>query len=46
MSPDTIEEMYATPLDKATQVGKLIAAAETVAYLPDAHRTWATVKRD
>ena len=46
MSPDTIEEMYATPLDKATQVGKLIAAAETVAYLPDAHRTWATLKRD
>jgi nickel-dependent lactate racemase len=41
---DTAEELYATPLDEPSQAQKLIAAADSVIVLPDAHRTVATIR--
>jgi nickel-dependent lactate racemase len=40
---EVAEELYATPLERPTQAQKLIAAAERVIVLPDAHRTLATI---
>jgi hypothetical protein len=41
---ETVEELYATPLERAGQAQKLIAAAERVIVLPDAHLTLATLR--
>lgn len=41
---ETAEELYATPLDRPEQAQKLIAAAGSVAVIPDAHRTLVTVR--
>jgi nickel-dependent lactate racemase len=43
---ETVEELYATPLDRPGQAQRLIAASERVIVLPDAHRTVATVSGD
>ena len=41
---ETAEELYATPLERANQAQKLVAAAAKVIVLPDAHQTVATLK--
>jgi nickel-dependent lactate racemase len=41
---ETTEELYATPLERPGQAQKLIAAAQRVIVLPDAHRTLASLK--
>ena len=41
---ETVEEIYATPLDSVSQVQKLIAAASRVIVLPSADRSAATLK--
>jgi nickel-dependent lactate racemase len=40
---ETAEELYATPLERPGQAQKLIAAAERVIVLPNAHLTLATL---
>ncbi len=41
---DVVEELYATPLEHARQVEKLLAGGATYLYLPDAHKTLAVLK--
>jgi nickel-dependent lactate racemase len=43
---ETVEELFATPLENAGQVQRLIDAAESCLLLPDAHRTLAVVQND
>jgi nickel-dependent lactate racemase len=45
MSPDTIEEMFATPLDKASQIERLAKGAESFIVLPDAHKTFTLLNK-
>lgn len=40
---EAVEEMFATPLEKAEQVQRLIGPNDTCLFLPDAHRTMAVV---
>ena len=44
MSPDAMEEMYVTPLDKPEQVRKLLAEGQNCLVLPDAHKACAAVQ--
>jgi nickel-dependent lactate racemase len=44
-SPDLIEEMFATPLDKPVQVQRVVGDTATCVFLPDAHKTRATLRK-
>lgn len=41
---ETVEELFAIPLENTGQVQRLIDAAESCVFLPDAHRTLALVE--
>ncbi len=41
---ETVEELFATPLEHAGQVERLLAAGGTCLILPDAHKTLAVVR--
>ncbi|MBX9679178.1 MAG: lactate racemase domain-containing protein [Gemmataceae bacterium] len=44
MPEEAVEEMFATPLQHATQTQRILAGAGSVLLLPDAHLTLASVK--
>ena len=44
-SPDTIEEMFATPLDKATQIQRLVGPEASYVVVPDAHKTYTHIRK-
>lgn len=44
MPEEAVEEMFATPLQHATQTQRILAGASSVLLLPDAHLTLASVK--
>jgi nickel-dependent lactate racemase len=44
LSPDIAEELFTTPLDKASQVEKLLGASGSCLFLADGHKTMAEVK--
>ncbi|MFO0865385.1 MAG: lactate racemase domain-containing protein [Gemmataceae bacterium] len=44
MPEETVEEMFAVPLQHATQTQRILAGAGSVILLPDAHLTLASVK--
>ncbi len=43
---NTVEELFATPLDQAGQVRRLVEAADSCLFLPDAQRTLAVIGKD
>lgn len=43
LANDTVEELFATPLDNAVQVQRLLAEGGSCLFLPDAHRTLAVL---
>jgi hypothetical protein len=45
-SPDTMEELFATPLEKPAQVLRILGDSATFVLLPDAHKTRATLHRE
>jgi nickel-dependent lactate racemase len=40
---DTVEELFATPLERASQVQQLLSGDGTYLFLPDAHKTMAVL---
>lgn len=45
MTAETAEELFTVPMDHAGQVKRLLDAAESCVFLPDAHKTMAVVKK-
>jgi hypothetical protein len=41
---DTVEELFATPLEHAAQVQRLLAGDSKAVFLPDAHKMLASVR--
>jgi nickel-dependent lactate racemase len=44
LPPETVEELFATPLGRAEQVQRLIQGEGTYLFLPDAHKSLAVVE--
>lgn len=44
LAVEVAEELFATPLDRATQVEKLLGGSGACLFLPDGHKTMAEVK--
>ncbi|MBI3410020.1 MAG: DUF2088 domain-containing protein [Planctomycetes bacterium] len=44
LAPDAVEEMFATPLEHAVQVQRLLSGAGKCVVIPDAHRTLAVLR--
>jgi nickel-dependent lactate racemase len=42
---ETAEELFTVPLDHASQINRLLDAAESCVFLPDAHKTMATLAK-